>query len=111
MTTESPSSLPKAFGLAVRFTLKEGHGDAFDELMRRTVNDIEREEAGTLAYVVHHVEGQPNVRIFYELYASPEAFQSHEDAAHIQRFMDEREAHIDHVEVDRLSVVAHTGLQ
>jgi len=110
MSTETQSTLPEAFGMVVRFTLKEGHGEAFDELMRRTVAEIQRHEPGTLAYVVQHVEGEPNTRIFYELYASDEAFQFHQDAAHIHEFKEQREQHLERVEVDRLSVVTHAGL-
>ena len=110
MSTETQSTLPGAFGMVVRFTVKEGHGLAFDELMRRTVAEIRRHEPDTLDYVVQHVEGEPNARIFYELYANQDAFQFHQDAPHIHEFKREREQYLEKVEVDRLSVVTHAGL-
>jgi len=65
---------------------------------------------GTLAYVVHHVEGEPRTRIFYELCADLAAFEHHETAPHIIRLAAERSQHLDKVDVDRLSVFAHAGV-
>ena len=105
------STIPGAFAMVVRFTLTEGHEQAFDELMTHTVAEIHRHEPGTLAYVVHHVEGEPRTRIFYELYADLAAFEYHETAPHIIRFAAERARHLDKVQVDRLSLFAHAGLR
>lgn len=103
------SAIPGAFALVVRFTLNEGHEQAFDELMTHTVGEIRRHEPGTLASVVHHVEGEPRTRIFYELCADLAAFEHHETAPRILHFAAERARHLDKVQVDRLAVFTHAG--
>ncbi|MET7287581.1 antibiotic biosynthesis monooxygenase [Streptomyces sp. NPDC005573] len=90
------------FGLFVRFTLRDGAGEAFDELMRETTAGIQAHEPGTLVYACHQVEGAPNERIFYELYADLEAFEEHERQPHTLRFLAERSKHVEKTEVDRL---------
>ncbi len=96
--------------MVVNFTLKEGHAEAFDELMRTTVADIRLHEPGTLAYVVQHVENEPLRRVFYELYADQAAFKHHQDQAHTLRFMEEREQHLAGKSVDRLGVITAAGI-
>ena len=78
------------FGLVVRFRLKPGAGAAFDELVRNTVEQIGRSEAGTLIYDIHNVDGEPDQRIFYELYRDQAAFEAHEATEHTKRFLADR---------------------
>ncbi|CAL9398735.1 putative quinol monooxygenase [Streptomyces sp. enrichment culture] len=62
--------MSEGYGLVVRFTLRDQHAaEAFDALCARTLDGIRASEPGTLAYVVHRPEGEPLVRVFYELYA------------------------------------------
>ncbi|MCK1794728.1 antibiotic biosynthesis monooxygenase [Streptomyces sp. XM4193] len=80
-----------AYGLVVRFELHDlTAATGFDQLVAQTRVGIEESEPGTLAYVVHEVPDEPNVRVFYELYASREAFEAHENQPHVQRFLRER---------------------
>jgi quinol monooxygenase YgiN len=83
------------FGLVVRFTLKDGAAADFDRLVETTVTEIHRHEHGTLVYAVHQVEGDPNTRIFYELYRNRAAFEDHERQDHTRQFMTERERYLD----------------
>lgn len=92
------------FGLYVRHTLKEGAAEAFDRLVAATAEGI-RDEPGTLVYVSHTVEGQPDVRVFYELYRDRDAFDEHERQEHTRHFLTEREALVDSVEVDWLTAI------
>ncbi len=110
MSTPHDTALDQAFGMVVRFTLRDGHGQAFDDLMERTVAKIRQHEPETLAYVVHHVEGEPLTRIFYELYASNDAFQHHQGQDYIADFKAQREAHVERVEVYRLGVNSFAGI-
>ena len=110
MDETAPNGLDEAFGMVVNFTLKEGHAEAFDELMRTTVADIQRLEPRTLAYVVQHVEGEPLRRVFYELYADQAAFKHHQDQAHTLHFMGQREQHLADTSVDRLGVITAAGI-
>ncbi len=82
------------FGLVVRFTLKDGATADFDRLMEMTVPEIHRHEPGTLVYAVHQVDGEPNTRIFYELYRDRAAFDEHERQEHTRRFLAERERYL-----------------
>src|SRR5215472_4221123 len=74
------------FGLVVRFDLKAGTEEAFDQIVAAATTKIRSEEPGTLLYLCHRVHGAPSARIFYELYRDDEAFQAHEVAEHVKDF-------------------------
>jgi len=90
------------FALAVRFTVLPGKEDAFDELVARTAAGIRADEPDTLVYACHAVDGAPRERIFYELYASREAFDAHENQAHTRHFLAARESLLESTQVDFL---------
>lgn len=98
------------FGLVVRFTLKPGRAEAFDAMMRETVAGIAAHEPRTLAYAVHELEGEPDVRVFYELYASEEALDEHEAQPTTRRFLDSLEEYTTGMEIQRLHLVTATGV-
>jgi quinol monooxygenase YgiN len=98
------------FGLVVRFTLNDGAAADFDRLVEATVPEIHRHEPGTLVYAVHQVEGEPNVRVFYELYRDRAAFDEHERQEHTRRFLSERERYLSGApQVDFLDLQAVAG--
>jgi quinol monooxygenase YgiN len=82
------------YGLVVRFDVLDGHEEAFDALTAETLRVIRAEEPGTLIYLTHREAGSPSVRVFYELYRDVAAFEAHEAAAHVRRFLVERTAHL-----------------
>ncbi|MFF2366300.1 putative quinol monooxygenase [Streptomyces sp. NPDC058122] len=94
------------FALFVRFTLSDGMGDAFDTLVKETEAGIRAHEPGTLVYACHTVEGEPNQRIFFEIYADRAAFEEHERQPHTVRFLSERTRYVEKTEVDRLEPYA-----
>ena len=98
------------FGLVVRFVLKPGTAQAFDALLRRTVEGITTAEPNTLMYVVHSVEGEPDVRVFYELYRTEGALAEHEDQPTTRYFLDHRDDFVESYTVDRLRPVTAKGL-
>lgn len=99
------------FGLVVRFFCKdEAAAAGFDELAAATAPGIKDNEPGTLVYVSHRVEGQPLQRIFYELYASREAFDAHEQQPHTLNFLKEREQYLTGHEVDFVSPIVGKGI-
>jgi quinol monooxygenase YgiN len=81
----------QVFALVVRFNLKPGAGEAFDQLVDDTVARIREREPGTVMYACHTVKGEPLGRVFYELYEDRAAFEAHEAQDHIMRFLAERE--------------------
>ncbi|WP_432496036.1 putative quinol monooxygenase [Kineococcus auxinigenes] len=77
------------FAIAVRFDLPDEQSAAeFDDLVARTVPEILAEEAGTLTYVPHRVEGEPLARVFYEEYADRDAHAAHEARPGTARFLE-----------------------
>jgi quinol monooxygenase YgiN len=102
--------MTEPFALVVRFTLAPGAARAFDELVARTVESIRSHEPGTLIYAVHHVDGKPEQRIFYELYRDRAAFDAHEEQPHTRHFLSERDRYLVSTEVDFLSVRTGKGV-
>jgi quinol monooxygenase YgiN len=98
-----------SFGLVVRFVLRPGHEQLFDELVASTLAGIHG-EPGTLIYASHSVEGEPRVRIFYELYADRAAFDVHEAEEHVRYFLGQREQHVESFTVDFLGLLAAKGV-
>ncbi|WP_069765688.1 putative quinol monooxygenase [Streptomyces sp. LUP47B] len=94
------------FGLFVRFTLRDGAGEAFDALMEETTAGIRAHEPGTLVYACHKVEGTRDERIFFEIYADHDAFEEHERQPHTRHFLAERAKYVAKTEVDRLQPYA-----
>lgn len=92
------------FGLVVRFDLKDAQAAAaYDALVDETAPGIRDAEPGTLVYATHTVEGEPLVRIHYELYADRDAFEVHERAEHTVRYLREREQYITATRVEWLT--------
>jgi quinol monooxygenase YgiN len=98
------------FAMVVRFVLKPGMGEAFDDLMRATLAGIRADEPDTLAYVVHAVEGEPDVRVFYELYRDVDSLAVHERQAATRFFLDHRDEYVASYAVQRLTSVVGKGL-
>jgi quinol monooxygenase YgiN len=98
------------FGLIVRFRLKPGGIAGFDQLVSETLPLIRQHEPGTLIYTVHSVQGEPTVRIFYELYRDREVFEEHERQEHVKRFLAGRAQYLDGVDVDFLTLQGGAGL-
>lgn len=99
-----------ALALIVTHVLKPGHEDAFDALVRRTLEGIRTHEPTTLVYVSHTDDAEPRHRVFYELYADRAAFEAHERHEHVRAFLAERLEHIQSVDVTFLDAVTGTAL-
>lgn len=98
--------MSEGFGLVVRFSLRDQEAaTAFDELCAGTLEGIQSAEPGTLTYVVHVPEGEPLVRVFYELYTDRAAFEAHEAQSHTKYFLAEREQYLSVVEVTFLDAI------
>ncbi len=82
------------FGLVVRFDLRPDSVDEFDRLVAETAPLIASSEPGTLVYATHQVDGEPDARVFYELYRDRDAFEEHERQEHVRRFLAKREMYL-----------------
>ncbi|HEY2765279.1 MAG TPA: antibiotic biosynthesis monooxygenase [Pseudonocardiaceae bacterium] len=99
------------FALIVRFELQDVESaDAFDRLVAETVLEIRVKEPGTVVYAVHPVENAPLSRMFYELYASREAFEAHESQPHTRRFLGDREQYLRDTRVEFLGSPVGKGV-
>jgi len=94
----------KPFALVVRFTVRPGAEAQFDALVAETAAGIRQSEPGTLVYACHRVQGEPQQRIFYELYRDRAAFDAHEQSPHTRRFLADREPLLESKAVDLLSL-------
>jgi quinol monooxygenase YgiN len=92
------------FALVVRFTVRPGAEDDFDDLIARTTAAIRDHEPGTLVYACHWVDDAPRQRIFYELYRDRAAFDAHEQQEHVRHFLAARESLLESTEVDFLEL-------
>jgi quinol monooxygenase YgiN len=98
------------FGLVVRFVAHdEAAARGFDELAAEALEGIRTLEPGTLVYANHAVPDEPNVRVFYELYADRAAFERHEEQPHVRRFLEERGQYLASFEVTFLDEIAGKG--
>ncbi|MFJ8727669.1 putative quinol monooxygenase [Streptomyces sp. NPDC093269] len=96
-------AVTSGYALTVRFTCRDADAaQQFDALVARTLEGI-RTEPGTLVYVSHTPVDEPLVRVFYELYASEDAFQAHETQAHTRQMLKEREQYLVSTEVTFLN--------
>ncbi|WP_369696864.1 putative quinol monooxygenase [Streptomyces sp. XD-27] len=94
------------YGLIVRFELHDAAAaTAFDALVDKTLKGIKENEPGTLVYVSHRVPGEPDVRVFYELYADREAFEEHERQPHVREFLEARQQYVARFDVTFLEAV------
>jgi quinol monooxygenase YgiN len=75
----------RMLAILVRFDLKdEAAARGFDALAEETIAAVQLLEPETLIYVVHRVEDAPLSRVFYEVYASRDAYGQHESAEHMK---------------------------
>ena len=92
------------FALFVRFNVRPGAENAFDELVTQTTAAIREREPDTIVYACHQVSGSPQQRTFYELYRDRAAFDAHEEQPHVKHFLAAREALLDSFEVDFMTL-------
>ena len=97
------------FGLVVTFNLAAGAGPGFDELVAETLPLIREREPATLVYNVHAVDGEPDMRVFYELYADRAAFDAHEQQPHTKHFLAERVQYTSGVDVTFMQAESGKG--
>ncbi len=92
--------------LVVRFCVKEGCQEQFDELVAETLDAIAEHEPDTLVYLTSVPVSEAHVRVFLEVYRDEEAFDRHEQQPHVKHFLNARNDLVDSVSVDRLTDVA-----
>ena len=87
----------------VRFELKdEEAARGFDNLAKDTIAAVQALEPETLIYAVHQVEDSPLTRVFYEVYATPDARRHHESTEHMKHAFDELGQFVESAQMETL---------
>ena len=93
----------RMFAILIRFDLKdEAAARGFDALAEETIAAVRALEPETLIYVVHRVEDAPLSRVFYEVYASRDAYGHHESAEHMKHAFAELGRYVESVRMEFL---------
>jgi len=86
--------LSRACGQITVYTLLDGREEQFDRLAEDLVRAARTGEPGTLIFACHEVVNAPTQRIFYQLFKDENAFASHRQQPHLQRFTSESRGHV-----------------
>ncbi|GLW70769.1 hypothetical protein Kpho02_30680 [Kitasatospora phosalacinea] len=74
------------YAVAARFELVDGRAEEFDALAGWRIGQAAANEPGLVGYAVHRVDGEPLVRVFYEIYRDEAAFREHRATAQTAEF-------------------------
>ena len=79
--------------LTVVATLRaaKGKGDALAALLREQAEVVLEAEPGCLVYRPHRSTNDPELFLFYEMYADDAAFEAHRTAPHLKAYRERRE--------------------
>ncbi|MBO2451486.1 hypothetical protein J4573_30650 [Actinomadura barringtoniae] len=86
--------LSRACGQITVYTLLDGREEQFDRLAEDLVRAARTAEPDTLIFACHEVVNAPTQRIFYQLFKDENAFASHRQQPHLQRFTSESRSHV-----------------
>ena len=67
--------------------------------------DITRAEEGCLQYVLHQDNDNPAHFMFYENWESPELWQAHNDAQHVQKCLTTTEGAIEELTINEMTTI------
>lgn len=80
------AKIREAFIVIAEFEVKPGHLNAFLDLAQDDATHSVADEPGCRQFDVIHCEAAPNNVVFYEVYDSRSAFDSHLETSHLARF-------------------------
>ena len=69
----------------------KGKGDALAALLKEQAGVVHKAEPGCLAYRPHRSTKDPDLFLFYEMYADEAALEAHRTAPHLAAFRKRRE--------------------
>jgi (4S)-4-hydroxy-5-phosphonooxypentane-2,3-dione isomerase len=78
--------------VVARLKAAKGKGDALAALLVEQAGAVRAAEPGCLAYRVHRSTTDPELFLFYEMYADDAAFDAHRNAAHLAAYRQRRES-------------------
>ncbi len=69
-----------------RLTIQEGKEEQALEALKKMADNVEANEPGTLAYVIHRSIDNPSEIVFFELYADEDASKAHREGEAVRAF-------------------------
>jgi quinol monooxygenase YgiN len=75
--------MTKEVTVFARLRAVPGKGDALAALMSELVATVRAKEPGCVAYRLNRAHDDPDLLMFYEVYADEAAFALHKDAPHV----------------------------
>lgn len=78
--------------VVARLRAARGKGDALAALLEEQAGVVRRAEPGCLVYRLHRSTRDPDLFLFYEMYADDAAFDVHRQAPHLAAYRQRREA-------------------
>ncbi len=83
--------MSNVFTVVARLRAAKGKGDALAALLSEQAAVVRKAEPGCLAYRAHRSTRDPELFLFYEMYADDAAFELHRNAPHLAAFRERRE--------------------
>jgi autoinducer 2-degrading protein len=77
--------------VVARIRAAKGKADALAALLAEQAAVVRREERGCLVYRAHRSTKDPELFLFYEMYADDAAFDLHRKAPHLAAYRERRE--------------------
>ena len=77
--------------VVARIRAAKGKGDALAALLAEQAAAVLAAEPGCLVYRPHRSRADPDLFLFYEMYADEAAFEVHRSAPHVAAFRERRE--------------------
>ena len=77
--------------VVARIRAAKGKADALAALLIEQVRAVRDAEPGCVAYRLHRSTQDPNLFLFYEIYADQAAFDLHRNATHLAAYRERRE--------------------
>jgi quinol monooxygenase YgiN len=83
--------MANALTVIAKIRAAKGKGDALAALLTEQAAAVRAAEPGCLLYRPHRSTRDPDVFVFYEIYADDAAFEAHRKAPHLATFRERRE--------------------
>lgn len=83
--------MPGVLTVIAKIRAAKGKGDALAALLSEQVRAVLEAEPGCLVYRAHRSTHDPELFLFYEMYADDAAFDLHRNAPHLAAYRQRRE--------------------
>lgn len=89
MSEKTKSNLPTGAVTVVAFIRAKGGREAkIQEVTRKLQKEVHQKNPDAVIFQAYKGANEPGLILFYEIYKTREAFQSHKDSEHLQNWFD-----------------------